>query len=76
MYSRLMNFINKHKIFNKLQFGFRINIYGLSHSCGKPSKGLRQWKMRSGYIFRLSKSICYLINSIAMVYEVLHMNGS
>ena len=25
MYSRLLNFINKHKIFNKLQFGFRNN---------------------------------------------------
>ena len=25
MYNRLLNFINKHKIFNKLQFGFRNN---------------------------------------------------
>ena len=25
MYSRLLNFLNKHKIFSKLQFGFRNN---------------------------------------------------
>ena len=25
MYNHLLNFINKHKIFNKLQFGFRDN---------------------------------------------------
>ena len=36
MYNRILNFINRHKLFNKFQFGFRNNhstfIYGLDYS--------------------------------------------
>ena len=40
MYNHLLNFINKHKIFNQNQFGFHkrtFNSYGLDYSCWESS---------------------------------------
>ena len=81
MYNRLLTFINKQKIFNKLQFGFRNNHSTFMALIENLVNALNSGKCAVGIFFYFQKAFdtvdhcIYLINSIIMVYVVLHMNG-
>ena len=63
MYSRLLNFIDKHKIINQNQFGFRNNhstFMALIILVEIIVDALDNGKCAGGYSFGLSESIWYI----------------
>ena len=83
MYTRLLDFIKKYKIFNKFQFGFRNDhstFMALVALIENLVNALDNGKCAVGIFLDFQKAFdtvdqFYLISSIVMVYEVLHMNG-
>ena len=85
MYNRILNFVNRHKLFNKFQFGFRNNhstfmalIILIENLVNALDNGNVQWVYFCTSRKRLILWITafYLINCIVMVYVVLRINGS
>ena len=84
MYNRLLNFINRHKIFNQNQFGFRNNhsaFMALIILVENLVDALDNGNCAVGIFLDFQKAFdtvdhgIYLINCTATVYEELHMIG-